>query len=247
MEIFAGLSVLALVLTALAIAVKTFALWLRTRGLPELLLSLYLSCATVIGYPLAIAMSQIPASENWWIHVLAQLVTSAGSVWLLLFTLKVFRPHTLWARCLVGLCLVLILATSVSYIAEVTGDNPRAPQEMPDFVLLISLPIAIGYFWTTIESLGYHRRLKLRLRLGLSQVVVTNRVLLWGLMALAAGTAVAINMAALEAGSYMSPPIVLLSSILGVAHASCLFLAFHPPAWYASWLERRAPAPLEAV
>ena len=43
MEIFAGLSVLFLVLTALVIAIKTFALWRRTRGAPELLLGLYLT------------------------------------------------------------------------------------------------------------------------------------------------------------------------------------------------------------
>lgn len=241
MVIFAGLSVLILVLTALVIAVKTFALWLRTRGLPELLLSLYLCCATVTGYPLAIAMSQIPASKNWVIHVVAQLVMSVGWTCLLFFTLKVFRPDALWARCLVGLSLALILVSDVWYVAEVTGPNPRTPQEMPGFILFDSLPTAIAYFWAMFESLGYHRRLRLRLRLGLAQAVVANRVLLWGLMALAAGTALVINMAMVLVGSYMSPPVVLLSSVLGLAHASCLFLAFHPPAWYAGWLERRAP------
>lgn len=242
MEIFAGLSVLILLVAALAIAIKTFAVWRRTRGIPEFLLGMYLSCATVMGYPLAIAMTRIPASENWVIHVLAEVVMSVGWACLLFFTLRVFRPNALWAACLVGLLLFLGVAGAGSYVAEVIGGKARAPEDMTGLVVFISFPIAIAYFWTTFESLGYYRRLKLRLRLGLVEAVVVNRMMLWGLMTLAAGVALVFNMAALLAGSYMSAPIVLLSSVLGLAHATCLFLAFNPPRWYAGWLERRAPA-----
>jgi hypothetical protein len=244
MEIFAGLSVLLLVVVALAIAVKTFVLWFRTRGLPELLLGLYLTCATVTGYPLAIAMTRVTASENPLVHVAAELIMSTGWVCLLLFTLKVFRPDVLWARVLVGLALTVVVVTGGMYILEATGENPRAPQEMIGFILGNSLPVAFAYFWTTFESFHYHRRLKLRLRLGLTDVVLVNRFLLWGLMTLAAGAALVINMATLVlTGSYMSPLVVLVSSALGVAHACCLFLAFHPPGWYRGWLEQGgAPA-----
>lgn len=241
MEIFAGLSVGLLVLVALVVVIKTFSLWRRTRGRPELLLSLYLSCATVIGYPLAIAMGLIPASQNWEIHVAAELVMSVGWISLLLFTLTVFRRDTSWARWLVGFSVSLVVAGVVAYVLEVTGPNPRTPQQIPGLTVGISVPVAIAYFWATFETLSYHRRMKLRLRLGLAENAVVNRMLLWGLMTLAAGTALVINMVAVVAGSYMSPPIVLISSILGVAHASCLFLAFHPPAWYRRWLARSAP------
>jgi hypothetical protein len=241
MEIFAGLSVGVLILAALVVVTKTLALWFRTRGLPELLLSLYLSFATVIGYPLAITMGLIPASENWQIHVVAQVVMALGWVSLLLFTLNVFRRDTSWAKWLVGLSVSFVVATVGAYILEVTGANPRTPQEMPGFTAIISTPVAIAYFWTAFEALFYHRQLKLRLRLGLAENAVVNRVLLWGLMALAAGAALVINVAALLAGSYLSPPIVVISSIFGLVHASCLFLAFHPPAWYRRWLESSAP------
>lgn len=240
MEIFAGLSVLVLILTAFAIALKTFALWLRTRGLPELLLAVYLSCATVTGYPLTIAMARIPASESWLLHVTATLVMSLGWVALLLFTLKVFRPGTLWARGLVGLSTCLVVTASGFYVIEATGANPRAPTELTGFILFNSLPAAIAYFWTTFEALGYYRRLRLQLRLGMAEATLVNRFLLWGLMTLAAGTALVMNMGAFLAGSFMSQPIVLVSSVLGVVHASCLFLAFHPPDWYRDWVERRA-------
>lgn len=242
MQIFAGLSVAALVLVAAAVVIKTFALWLRTRGLPELLLSVYFTCATVVGYPLAIAMSLIPASENVGIHVTAELVMSLGWVALPLFTLNVFRPDATWARVLVGFCMLLVAVGAAAYLREVTGDAPRPPQEIPGLTLGLSVPIAIAYLWNTIESLGYYRQLKLRLKLGLTDVAVVNRVLLWGLMSLAAGVALVASMAALLAGAYMSPPVVLFSSVCGLVHAGCLYLAFHAPGWYQRWLEQGSPA-----
>jgi hypothetical protein len=241
MEVFAGLSVGGLILAALVVAIKTFALWMRTRGLPELLLGMYLSCATVLGYPLMIASSQIPASQLWPLHLAGQVVTGVGFVCLLLFTLRVFRAAELWARWLVGLCLVLLTAGSGAYFSELIGENPRQVGEAVDIALLTSTPIAIAYFWTTLESLSYYRRLRLRLRLGLADVAVVNRVLLWGLMALAAGVAVIISLSGMLAGSFLSAPIVLVLSCLGAAHACCLFLAFPPPGGYRAWLDRRGP------
>jgi hypothetical protein len=231
MEIFAGLSVCFLVLAALVVAIKTFVLWLRTRGLPEFLLSMMLLCATVLGYPLAIATT---LSKAWWIHVTSLVMLNLGFTCLLLFTLKVFRPNTVWARCLVGLLLSMLIVGTVTYSV---AENPPPITAMSGLALFNLVPIAVAYFWTSFESLSYYRRLRMRLRLGLTDVVVANRVLLWGFMTLSAGIAVIINASAMEAGSYMSPPIVLVSSVLGVVHASCLFLAFHTPRWYKIWVE----------
>lgn len=237
MEIFAGLSVLLLVLVSLFIAVKTFRLWLRTRGLPELLLTIMLLSATVLGYPLVIAGTRISSDAMWPVLLSGQTMMCIGYACLLLFTLNVFRPTALWAKVLVALTMLLILGVSVSYFIEVTGDNPPEPGTMSATTRLTSLPIAIAYFWTMIESLSYHRRMRLQVRLGLTDVVVANRVLLWGLMCLAAGVAVVIsNVAMAMQGMLLSPPIVLVCSVLGLAHAGCLFLAFHPPDWYRSWL-----------
>jgi hypothetical protein len=242
MEVFAGLSVGFLILAAFVVATRTFALWRRTRGVPELLLSMYLSCATVLGYPLMIASTQIPASEMWPLHFAGQVVTSIGLACLLFFTLRVFRAEDLWARCLVGLSLLLLTTGSVAFFIELIGENPRSAPEQVGVSLMNAGAIAIAYFWTTIESLSYYRRLRLRLRLGLAEVAVVNRMLLWGLMTLAAGIAVIISVAGMLAGSFLTAPIVLVLSCLGTVHACCLFLAFHSPAWYRACLDRRAPA-----
>src|SRR5215831_10297249 len=97
MEIFAALSVGLLILVSGVVSVRTFALWRRTRGLPELLLTLMLFSGTVLGYPAMIATTQVPASRMWPLHVLANALESFGITCLLLFTLKVFRPQVLWA------------------------------------------------------------------------------------------------------------------------------------------------------
>jgi hypothetical protein len=242
MEIVAGLSVGFLILVALFVATKTFALWARTRGLPELLLGLYLSCATVLGYPLMIASTQVPATQMWPLHLSGQTVTSVGLACLLFFTLNVFRPQAVWARCLVGLSLVLSATAGVAYFIELTGENPRPTAELIGINLVTAAPIAFAYLWTTCESLSYYRRLRLRLRLGLAEITVVNRMLLWGLMTLAAGIAVVLGVVGMLAGSFLSAPAVLVLSCLGMVHACCLFLAFQPPSWYRDWLTRRAAA-----
>jgi hypothetical protein len=238
MELIAGASVGLLVLCALFIAIKTIALWRRSRQLPELLLSGMLVSATVIGYPLAIACSQIPASQFRAIHIFYPLAFNLGYVCLLFFTLRVFRADAVWARVLVGVTLVALVGCAGTYIVEALGDHPRRPDQLLGLTLANSGAIAVAYFWTTGESLGYYRRLRLQLRLGLADSLVANRVLLWGLMGLAAGVAVLINAAAMWAGTFMSAPIVAVSSALGLVHAGCLFLAFHPPAWYRGWVEQ---------
>ena len=242
MEILAGVSVVVLVLAALTIAIKTLALWRRSRGLPELLLSLMLISATVLGYPLMIASTLIPPSDLRPVHLAAQLAMAFGYACLLLFTKRVFRAKSPWATGLALVTLAGIVLGSVLYSVELRGEHPRRPAEMIGLTLFNSATIAVAYFWTMLESLGYYRQLRLRLRLGLSDVVVTNRVLLWGLMSLAAGFAVVINALALLAGAFMSAPVVAVSSVLGLAHAGCLFLAFDPPAWYKAWITTGAGA-----
>lgn len=242
MEIFAGLSVGLLVLTALAVAIKTLRMWLRTRGLPELMLGVMLVASTVIGYPLAIVSSQIPATELSALHIASQSVFCIGYAGLLLFTMHVFRPEALWAKALSGVTMLVLVGATFAFAEGITGDSPKKPGELAGVTVLISSAVGTAYLWTMTESFLYYRQLRLRLRLGLTEAVVANRVLLWGLMALSAGVAVVINAVATVLGHYMAPPVVLVSSALGLVHAGSLLFAFHPPAWYLAWVEGRGAA-----
>jgi hypothetical protein len=242
MELFAGLSVLVLVLTSLGIAIKTFMVWRRTRGLPELLLGTMLVTATVLGYPLAVASSRIDPSKLWGIHLFSQSCFTVGYACLLLFTLRVFRPTAGWAKVLASGTLLVLVAGTVIYTIELSSGSPRRQSEMIGLTLSTSGAIGVSYIWTMIESLAYYRQLRLRMKLGLAQASVANRVLLWGMMCLAAGLAVVISAISMVAGAFMSAGIITLMSVLGLVHAGCLFFAFHPPAWYRSWLEQGSGA-----
>jgi len=170
------------------------------------------------------------------------VLMSAGVICLLFFTLKVFRPAALWARVLVALAILMLATGGIAFFVELTSEAPRPIEQLLGVNLINTIPIAFAYFWATGESLGYYRQLRLRLRLGLAEVAIVNRVLLWGLMTLAAGIAVVIGLIGMVLGTFLSAPFVLAFSCLGIAHASCLFLAFHPPGWYTDWLTRRTPA-----
>jgi hypothetical protein len=242
MELYAGLSVAILVLSALLVAIKTLTLWRRTRGLPELLLGLMLLSATVIGYPLAVACARIPATEFLPIHVAYPMAISVGFACMLLFTQKVFRPSASWAKGFAAIMILALAGCAVAYIMEATSAQPRSPLEMRGLSIVNSALIAFAYFWTTSESLAYYRRSRLQLRLGLTSAVVVNRFLLWGLMGGAAGLAVVLNFYGIVTGEFMNPVMVTLSSTFGLVLASCLFLAFHPPVWYRAWVESRSAA-----
>src|SRR5688572_16279970 len=178
MELFAGLSVLVLVLTALGIAIKTFLVWRRTRGLPELLLGTMLMTATVLGYPLAVASSRIAPTELWSVHLLSQTCFTVGYACLSLFTLRVFRPNAAWAKGLAAATTLAMIGSSVVYAIELSSESPRRPNEMLGLTLFSSGAIGVAYFWTTVESLSYYRQLRLRMKVGLAQISVANRVLL---------------------------------------------------------------------
>lgn len=98
----------------------------------------------------------------------------------------------------------------------------------------------LTYLWSTLESLLYWQQLRRRLRLGLVEPLVANRVLLWGLMSLANCTAIVANVAAMLRGvNFSESPLLLsVSSVLGLAQATCLFLAFHAPSWYRAWVDQ---------
>jgi len=242
MEVFAALSVSVLILTALFISIKTFGLWRRTRLLPELLLTLMLFTDTVVGYPLAVACHVIPPAEARALHIAYTTVFNGGLVFLLLFNQRVFRPNSGWAVGLVIFTALLNAACATAYIAEVLKPNPRSLNDLPVLWAVNSAAIAIPYFWTTIEALATRARLRRQLHLGLTNATVVDRTLLWALMGLSAGVAVIINLVGALTGAVGNPLIEATSSLLGLVHAGCLFLAFHPVGWYRRWVTSRYAA-----
>jgi hypothetical protein len=97
--------------------------------------------------------------------------------------------------------------------------------------------------WGSGEALAYWRRMKRRSLLGLADPAVTNRFLLWGIGAGAAGVGSAIGVIAgmvIGQGNSEIPWVVMSSSIHGLVAAIALSLAFVPPPSYLRWVRRNA-------
>ena len=120
----------------------------------------------------------------------------------------------------------------------------RIGSEVVGQSLLQTTPVMVAYLWTAWESLRYHGLMRRRVRLGLADVVVSDRFLLWGLMALFVTAGVLLNTVALalQVEILESPWILLGSSVTGLAQAVLLVLAFLPPRFYLSWVRGRAAA-----
>jgi hypothetical protein len=99
-----------------------------------------------------------------------------------------------------------------------------------------------GLGWSALESLRYHRIMRLRTRLGLADPVVTESFRLWGLGtgAAFAGSLLGFMTPTLAGQGAAELPVPnLILSLLGLVAAIAMWLAFLPPAAYQRRVEAR--------
>ena len=97
--------------------------------------------------------------------------------------------------------------------------------------------------WGSAEALVYWRRMERRSQIGLADPAVTNRFLLWGIGAGAAGIGSAVGLSAsivMGQANVEIPWVIMSSSMHGLVAAIALSLAFVPPASYLRWVRRNA-------
>jgi hypothetical protein len=103
--------------------------------------------------------------------------------------------------------------------------------------------VLLGYVWTACEAFRYHAAMRRRVKLGLADVTVANRFLLWALMASCASVGVLHSTVALALRVDMLDPVLLLASTAtGLGQAIPLVLAFAPPRAYLAWVRGQAAA-----
>jgi hypothetical protein len=158
------------------------------------------------------------------------------------FNWRVFRAADGWARVLafaVGLALAATFA--LQGIASSWTDYAR--DERGPWMLSTWIVVA-NYAWANVEAWRESSMLGRRCKLGLADPVVADRVRLWALALLAsllaAGTAgicqaLGVPMGGTRVGLW-------LSGVAALAAASCLWLAFLPPAAYLERVRRHASA-----
>jgi len=203
----------------------------RTRQLPETALGLALALAGTLGWALLFLSSQgegalgLPAT---WLRGAGILSTALGSAGLWVFTWRVFRPDATWAR---ALCAAGIAAALVGVAGEgLAGGFARDQRGLWFWLGFAGRSLPFG--WASVESFGYYRRMQRQAVLGLGDVGVQRRLLLWGVGSGAAAAIFAVGAATIlwtSAASPLARPLPsILASVLGLVAAVSFWQAFFP-------------------
>ena len=236
----------AFVLAELVVGVRLLALWRRTGRLPEAMAGagLLLICA---GFPVMIAggVGRVPSGELSLEAVGVGLAAiGLGITALNVFTWKVFRPHARWGAALAlgtAAAAAAICAGSLHTLANAPADADPIQGASSWWMALRGL-FQVWYVWTGVEALSEYTRARRRLALGLSDVVVANRLLLWGAMGTlgAANNVVAIALEARGLSPVHDPSAALVLAVNGVGMAVLMVLTLMPPRAYVEFIRGRA-------
>lgn len=218
---------------------------LRTRALPEAVLGASLFFMGGLGAPLGLiakAATSLPEAVRLACYLGHAAILCAGLGGIALFTWRVFRPHDAWAGWLT-LAITSSLAGCWVLGLALEGVSAALADEALGIHVFSALTLApLG--WAAWESGRYARRLRRRVVLGLGDVVVANRILLWG-VAIGVGAALSTATAfdRLLGADLVASPVGLGSiGVLALAGAGSLWLAFLPPRPYTAWVMRRSAA-----
>jgi hypothetical protein len=238
---------LLITLAMAALSARLFRTAWRMRSLPELLVGIHFLLAP-IAISLSIRVTRFDPAHAEAVRAVLWAFFAIASGSLLLFGWRVFRRHLLPAKAgaFGGLLLFAALwardLASGAY-AETAGFGLRT---------LIFTP----YLWVFAESLAYHRRMRRRLRLGLTDPVTTNRFLLFAIwtggVVMVTSFGLVGAMLAHQAGGpggeelFGNAAILTLTRICSLPIGISIWLTFFAPSRYCAWLERRAPAPAAA-
>jgi len=222
----------------------------RTHKLPEAAVGLGLFTygavcqpAALVGAVLANSLGPLARPLAYSVGMGAYSVVLGG---LALFTWLAFGPRSAWR----GALALGLIAANLAFASGAIRDSWPLLAQGPltrtsPFELLDNLSFAAAFTWIAVESLRYHGMLRRRLALGLADAVVTNRLFVWGVSALASAILVAgiatLAMNGMGMGTH-HPAASLLVALSGLVNGVCWMLAFMPPRAYLAWVERRASA-----
>jgi hypothetical protein len=245
-----GVSQVAYLGAMLTLGVRLALLARRTRGLPEALLAGHFLLSCTLGYILQSSGHALAMEPNASHAVVAAMlaighgasVLGVGSV--LVFDYHVFRRGTLLGRTLLTIGAALLVVGYAGY--GLSGGFWSGRPAGFWFWLLYSGFTAVAV-WTLVEPLLYYAALRKRMRIGLADPLVVDRLLLWGIGSLARFAMLAIGAFSMLhlAGdasdlAAIAAPTFLASGVAGLIVAICYGLAFFPPRGYKQAILRRA-------
>jgi len=221
------------------LAVRLLRIASQTRGMPELMMGLYLLLSPPCT-SLLMRVDRFAPEYQRMLEIVATTGIGISSLFLCIFAWRVFRPNSTWARIPVVLYSAQFLW---SFFMVSTG---AIEVDDPTRAITGRVTILLVYCWVFTECLLHHRMLARRLHLGLADPVVVNRFLLFavwsGLLGVLPGITLllAFVMNAGGTADQMSSP--LFTSVVrltGILMYVSIWLSFLPPRAYTDWLKRR--------
>lgn len=247
MTALVGLAMLLFVLTCSAVGIRL--LWLAKGGggRPAWLCGHGFSLIAIIGFPLGVLSGQGFAAAGD-VHLplaaVSLLANGLGIGSFFVFTVSVFRPGALWAHALAGAASAGMAMSAIGILASIA----LAPSTASSFAVSYGWAATFQWIcvlcfgWMGFEGLTEWWRSRRRVALGLSDAVVSNRLLMWGLFGVST-TLLCLILAAVQMSGRPTATSVtaqLAQALFGVSSSVAAGLAFFPPRAYLGFL-RRAP------
>jgi hypothetical protein len=235
-------------LAAWIVSLRLIRLRRRTHGTPELAMAGVMLGIGGVGYPL-LMLGNVAAVRGWSsaaiLMALGILSINTGIVSNYVFTWKVFRPTSGWAKgCTWAVTLILgVISVGVWFAAFRSGGSMEITPESKLFSLLNFAISSAAFIWSGSEALRYWGMLKRRMGLGLADPVVTNRFFVWGCQGLCSSVINFTNIAALlrDVNITIDPTVMFVTGLCGIANAMLVTLAFVPPDFYLRFLRGSTP------
>jgi hypothetical protein len=248
MSLLLLLATLAYVGVGIAVGIRLVRLARRSGGFPERMLGAACLAGPGLVAPCLLVVHAV--SEPTLVVRAAAFLGQIGyalfcSV-MVRFTWRCFRPDEAWARTLARGSTVVVLFAATAGMARAAGLAPVLELRDMDHWTFRTIGFAslVGHVWTGLESFSYYSRMRRRAAIGLADPVVTNRFLLWGLVAagaiVASGLPLAVGL--LGGDSFNDVPTRVVGAAATIFGSVCLQLAFLPPKSYVRWLAREAAA-----
>lgn len=222
----------------------------RSGGVPERLLGLHLLLAIGVGSLLL----TIATTSRYGSHpvspgvilvlaIAGNLATIAGLMAALWFNYHVFHEGQRGGRWVAQVVTTLMVVTFGIYALAggMDGSELYGRASWPYCASMV-----LGDLWLISDALRFRSQLLRRLRLGLAEPLVVDRLLLWSfaslarvaLVLIAPATAVVVGSTAALRASLVSP-MLCVSALLILGATVSLWLMLAPSAGYRRWVERR--------
>jgi hypothetical protein len=222
-------------------AVGVRLLWLAKSGggRPALLCGNGFTLIAILGFPLGVLSGMGVARVGDVVLPLAAvglLANVLGISCFFVFTVNVFRPNALWAHTLAGAAIACMGMACVANVANIA----LSPSHLSSFEVtwgwaaVFNAMCVLCFGWMGVEGLLEWWKSRRRLALGLSDPVVSNRLLMWGVFGISTTLLCLLLLGVLLTRQPTATSAVAQvgQAFFGLVSSAAATLAFFPPPAY---------------